>query len=468
VAADRAFLPAALEIIETPPSPVRMALMLSICACVTAALVWSYFGRIDIHATAKGKIEPAGHVKVVEPLETGTVTDIFVTDGQLVKAGAVLLVLDEREAAAELAEATHDMTAAQAEALRRQAEIDAVRDGTVNPVASIDWPADIPLATRAREAAVLRGDLAELSSNLANLAAQEREKVAAVEQLDLSLSADQALVQPLSDRVTLRRTLLNEGNGSKLTLLDAVQSALENKVQIAGDTGRRNMAVAAIVSLQTERTKTIEAFLADDMRKLSDARRTVDEKTQERAKAQARLDHMTLTAPIDGRVQALSVSNRGQVVTTGQEVMRLVPITGPVEIEAYVTNDDIGFVTPGQMATVKIDSFPFTRFGTLDAVVTEVAYDAIPADQANQSIDDATHNADPALRGLTPAAKPMTDLVFEARLKPEANTVSVNGHDVPLTAGMTVTVEIKTGSRRVIGYLLSPLVEVVSGAGRER
>jgi hemolysin D len=377
VAADRAFLPAALEIIETPPSPVRMALMLSICACVTAALVWSYFGRIDIHATAKGKIEPAGHVKVVEPLETGTVTDIFVTDGQLVKAGAVLLVLDGREAAAELAEATHDMTAAQAEALRRQAEISAVGDGTVNPVVSIDWPADIPMATRAREEAVLRGDLNELASNLANLAAQEREKVAAVEQLDLSLLADQALVQPLSDRVALRRTLLNEGNGSKLTLLDAVQSALENKVQIAGDTGRRSMAVAAIASLQTERTKTIEAFLADDMRKLADARRTMDGKAQERAKAQARLDHMTLTAPIDGRVQALSVSNHGQVVSTGQEVMRLVPSAGPVEIEAYVTNDDIGFVTPGQTATVKIDSFPFTRFGTLDAVVTEVAYDAM-------------------------------------------------------------------------------------------
>jgi hemolysin D len=468
VRADREFLPAALEIIETPPSPVRIALMLSICACVTAALAWSYFGRIDIHATAKGKIEPAGHVKVVEPLETGTVADVLVTDGQLVKAGAVLLVLDGREAAAELAEATHAMTAAQAEALRRQAEIDAVHDGAVHPVAAVDWPADIPLPTRAREQAVLRSDLAELSSTLNNLLAQEREKVAAVEQLDMSLSADQALVEPLADRVTLRRTLLNEGNGSKLTLLDAVQSALENKVQIAGDTGRRSMAVAAIASLQTERQKTTEAFLADNMRKLADARRTVDEKAQERAKAQARLDHMTLTAPIDGRVQALSVSNPGQVVTTGQEVMRLVPTGGPVEIEAYITNDDIGFVTPGQTATVKIDSFPFTRFGTVDAEVMEVAYDAIPVDSANQAIGDVTRKADPASRGLTPTAKPMTDLVFQATLKPNRDAISVNGHQVPLTAGMTVSVEIKTGSRRLIEYLFSPVVEVANQALRER
>jgi hemolysin D len=95
-------------------------------------------------------------------------------------------------------------------------------------------------------------------------------------------------------------------------------------------------------------------------------------------------------------------------------------------------------------------------------------HDAIPADQANQAIGDATHKADLASRGVTPTAKPMTDLVFEARLEPTANAVSINGHDVPLAAGMTVTVEIKTGSRRMIGYLFSPLVEVISGAGRER
>ncbi len=155
-------------------------------------------------------------------------------------------------------------------------------------------------------------------------------------------------------------------------------------------------------------------------------------------------------------------------MTTGQEVMRLVPTAGSVEIEAYVTNDDIGFVTPGQTATVKIDSFPFTRFGTLEAVVTEVAYDAIPADEANQVVGDATRQGDLSSRGLTPTAKPMTDLVFGARLQPGATTIRVNGHYVPLAAGMTVTVEIKTGSRRIIDYLFSPIFEVISNSMSER
>jgi hemolysin D len=466
--ADRAFLAAALEIVETPPSPIRIGLMLTICCFVAVALAWSWFGRLDILATARGKIEPVGSVKVVQPLETGRVRTIAVSDGQTVKAGDVLLVLDGREVQADLAQATADLTAAQAEALRRQMEIDAVHEGAAMRPAPIAWPATIPTATRQREQAELRGDLDELSATLANLDAQEAEKVAAVAQLDASIVADRALLPPLDERVALRRQLYTEGNGSKLNLLDAVQSDLESKSQVAGDVGKRAMAVAAIATLRTEHRKTIEAFLADQSRKLADARKTADEKAQDRAKALARLDHMTLTAPIAGTVQALAVTNPGQVVTVGQEVLRLVPSGGSIDIQAYVDNDDIGFVRPGQAATVKVDAFPFTRFGLLQAKVTRVAYDAIPADAADQGLDDATHAGDPSTRSMTPTSKPMTDLVFDTRLKLERRTVAVDGRRVALMPGMTVTVEIKTGSRRIIEYLFSPLLETTSKAMRER
>ncbi|HXT81150.1 MAG TPA: HlyD family type I secretion periplasmic adaptor subunit [Acetobacteraceae bacterium] len=463
---DRAFLPAALEIIETPPSPIRVALMLTICLFVAATLGWSWFGRIDIHAVARGKVEPVGHAKVIQPLEPGKVAEIHVTEGQFVKAGDVLLVLDRREAQAELAEATADWSAAKAEALRRQAEIDAVRDDTVSTPQVVAWPSDIPASTRTREQAVLSGDLDELSATLANLDDQLREKQAAVAQLDLTMDAEGALLRRLAERVALRDTLYREGNGSKLALLDALQSLLETKEQVATDTGRRAEAVAAITSLRSERRKTVDAFLADDMRRTGDAKRTADEKAQDRAKAMARLDHMVLTAPVDGAVQGLAVTNPGQVVTTSQEVMRLVPLGGALSIQAYIGNDDIGFVHPGQTAAVKLDAFPFTRYGVLEAEVTDVAYDAIPADAANASVADATSPSERT--GEAPSAKPMTDLVFEARLQPKALAMNVNGRDVPLSPGMTVTVEIKTGSRRILEYLFSPLVEVAGTAGRER
>ncbi len=465
---DREFLSAALEIVETPASPVRVGMMLTICALATSALAWSWFSWIDIHATARGKVEPSGHAKVVQPLEAGTVAEVRVAEGQAVRAGDVLLVLDGREATAELASATATLTAAEAEALRRGAEAAAVRTGRLDAVTLPTWPAEVPAATRRREEAVLRGDLAELAATLANLGAQEREKQAVVVQLGMSMEAESALLQREAERVQLRQVLVSEGNGSRLTLLDAQQSLLETRAQLAGDTGRRGQAEAAVASLETERRRTVEAFLADHARKQADAGRLADEKREEQARARARLDRLTLRAPVDGVVQALAVTNAGQVVTASQEVMRLVPVGMPMEVLAYVTNDDVGFVTPGQRAVVKVDSFPYTRFGTIEAEVVEVAADAVTSDAAGQAQADATKPGGRDASSLSPQARPVADLVFATRLRPAAQAMYVNGKAVPLAPGMTITVEVKTGQRRVLEYLFSPLVEVASRAGRER
>lgn len=465
---DRAFLAAALEIVETPPSPIRINLMLSICALATGALVWSWFGHIDIHATARGKIEPAGHAKVVQPLEPGQVAAVHVTEGQWVHTGEVLLELDSREVQAQLAAAESGWTAAEAEALRRRAEIAAAGRDPVGLPGTIPWPAEIPPATRVREEQVLRGDLGELAATLANLDDQLAEKTAAVRQLDMSIAAETAMIQPLTERVELRRTLFSEKNGSKLNLLDAVQSLMETQTQLAGDTGRRDQALAAIASLKSERRRSIDAFLADTTRKLADAQRTADEKRQDRAKALAELDRMRLVAPVDGAVQGLSITNRGQVVTVGQEVMRLVPLGGPLEVQAYVSNQDIGFVVPGQSAVVKIDSFPFTRYGTIAAEVISVARDAIPGDAASAAMADAAKPVDRSSQNLAPAANGTDNLVFAAQLRPVAQSLMVDGREVPLTAGMTVTVEIKTGSRRVLDFVLSPLAELIGNSMGER
>jgi len=182
---------------------------------------------------------------------------------------------------------------------------------------------------------------------------------------------------------------------------------------------------------------------------------------------------MTLTAPIDGVVEALAVTTLGQVVNSGQEVMRIVPTSAgansvQIEIEAYVTNDDIGFVTPGQEAVIKVDSFPYTRYGTIAGTVEDIASDAIPVEQANSSLTDPTRASDTASRTLTPSARPMTDLVFETRIQPSSTTFTILGKQVSLAPGMTVTVEIRTGSRKIIDYLFSPLVEITSTSMRER
>ena len=127
---DRTFLPAALEIIETPPSPAAVVLMLAICAFAVGALAWCWFGRLDVYATARGKIEPAGHAKVVQPLESGKVAAIYVKEGRFAAAGDILLVLDTGEDEAQIAADTEAMMARRAEALRRKVALSAVAAGS--------------------------------------------------------------------------------------------------------------------------------------------------------------------------------------------------------------------------------------------------------------------------------------------------------------------------------------------------
>ena len=465
---DRTFLPAALETIETPPSPAAVVLMLAICAFAVGALAWCWFGRLDVYATARGKIEPAGHAKVVQPLESGKVAAIYVKEGQSVAARDILLVLDTGEDEAQIAADTEAMMARRAEALRRKVALSAVATGFFAAPPAIPWPSDVPDALRKRENGVLAADLAELSATLANLAAQKVEKQAAVKQLDASIAAQNHLIETLNERVTLRQVSLDKQVGTRTALFDAVQALRQEQAQIAGDTGRRDQAIAAVATLDTEQVNKVETFLSDNTRKMAEAERLADEKEAERAKTGVKLSHMTLRAPVDGVVQALGVTTIGQVVTTSQELMRIVPANAPVQIEAYVTNDDIGFVSRGQSAVVKIDSFPFTRYGTLEATVEEVASDAIPAETANRSLSDPTKQSDEKAQKLAPSAQSMNDLVFEAKLRPHTYVIDVNGHEVQLSPGMTVTVEIKTGSRRILEYLFSPLVEVAGTAMRER
>ena len=164
-------------------------------------------------------------------------------------------------------------------------------------------------------------------------------------------------------------------------------------------------------------------------------------------------------------MQSLAIANVGQVVTSGQEVMRIVPEDSRLEIEAYVLNRDIGFVSVGQEAVVKVESFPFARYGSIRARVTRIARDAIPAPDASAIEGDPARGANAA--GYAGAER-VQNLVFAVTLEPESSTITVDGVDQPLTSGMAATVELKTGARRLIEYPFSPLVEVASRSLRER
>ena len=183
-------------------------------------------------------------------------------------------------------------------------------------------------------------------------------------------------------------------------------------------------------------------------------------------KAQSKASHTVLKAPIAGTVQQLAVSSLGQVVAAGQPLLTIVPADDAIEVKAMIANADIGFVKVGEEAVIKVDAFPFTRYGTIGGTVAKVFGDAVDERDATE-LSDAANAARP--QGADPGSPLKTqNLVFPATIRLAQRFIDVDGQQVALRPGMAVTVEVRTGRRRAIDYLLAPLREVASEAGRER
>ena len=495
---DREFLPAALEILETPPPPAPIAMMATICAFALVALTWSYFGRLDVHAVAPGKIETAGYSKVIEPLDPGKVAAIHVEAGQRVKSGDLLFELDPAEANADARSAADAMNAGLAEIARRRHAIDAVRAAEADelrggrgatsesgapekagdggspveelpgqPDLNIAWDEPLPEPFRLREEAVLRADLVQLADSLKALDKQMAQKLATRKRLDMSIAYQHTLMDTLNQRVQTRQQAIDLNVGTKINLYDAKEELEKSQSQLASDEGQLIETDAALRELQSEKAKAVSQFIADNQNKLADASRKTDEARQALVKATARLARMRLTAPIDGVVQQTAVTTVGQVVTTGQQLAVITPAGGKLQVEAIVPNLDIGFVKLGQDVVVKVDAFPFTRFGVLHGKVVKIASGAIDEEDAKRALANAAASANVA-QTQAPAPGQPESFVFPVTVALDESAMTIEGSIVELTPGMTVAIEIKTDSRRVIDYLLSPLARIASEAARER
>jgi hemolysin D len=499
---DREFLPAALEILESPPPPLPVALMGTICAFAMAALAWSFFGKLDVHATAPGKIEIAGYSKVIEPLDPGKIAAIHVEQGESVREGDLLLELDTEESAADALSAQNALNASLAEVARRRYAIQAMRQAqgplppgieirkgatelpngdddsqrsvllsierlSVPSEANVPWDPQLPEPFRLREDAVLRADLTQLSDALKALDTQTAQKMATQTRLNMSMVFENKLIETLNERVSTRQEAIDLKVGTKINLYDAKQELQKSEAALASDQGQLIETEAALEQVQSEKVKAVSQFIADNENKLADASRKSDEARQALAKAAARLSRAKLYAPVNGIVQQTAVTTVGQVVTTGQQLVVITPNSGRLQVEALVANLDIGFVKLGQDAAIKVDAFPFTRFGVLRGKVTKIASGAVAEQDAKRAFANATSaanvNQSPNIAPGQPEA-----FVFPVTIALDETAIKVDDTTIPLTPGMTVNVEIKTDSRRVIDYLLSPLVRIASEAGRER
>ena len=271
------------------------------------------------------------------------------------------------------------------------------------PELTIAWDKGLPEPFRWREEAVLRADLVELADSLRALDKQMAEKLATRKRLDMSIAFQNTLMTTLNQRVSTRQEAIDLKVGTKINLYDAKEELEKSEAALTSDEGQLIETDVALKEVQSEKAKTVSQFVADNENKLAEASLKAEEARQTLAKAQARLARTRLYAPIDGVVQQTAGTTIGQVVTTGQQLAVITPNGGKLQVEALVPNLDIGFVKLGQPAAIKVDAFPFTRFGVLHGKVVKIASAAIPEEEAKRALANATAAANAA---QVPSAAP--------------------------------------------------------------
>jgi hemolysin D len=457
---DIEFLPAALEIVEAPPSPIGRAIGVTIITLFCLALAWAAFGKIDIVASAPGKIIATGRTKTIQPFETGVVRAIHVRDGQAVKAGDVLIELDTTMNIAERNHLESDLIAARLDIARLRAALSDAEDPTVNFHPPEGASPQLVAMTRQ----FLVNQVAEHRAKVAAIEKQQAQKVAERATTAATITKLESTIPVVQQRVDIRGALYNREFGSKLQYLETLQLLIEQQQDLGVQKNRLQESEAAIAGLTETRAQTVAEFHRNLLDELNKAEAKANGLVQDVAKAEQRAKFQTLTAPVDGVVQQLAIHTIGGVVTPAQALLVLVPEENHLEIEAMISNRDIGFVHPGQAAEIKVDTFTFTRYGLLHGKVLSVSRDAIshdrPQDKANERGAPGADNASSEPKGQ--------ELSYAARISLDRTQMQIDDNLVNLGMGMAVTVEIKTGERSVLSYLLSPILKYKHESMHER
>ncbi|BCZ84056.1 HlyD family type I secretion periplasmic adaptor subunit [Paraburkholderia terrae] len=436
---ERAFQPAHLELVETPVHPAPRWTARVVVALAVLTLAVCVFGRLDIVVTAQGKLMPDARVKVIQPAITGVVRDIAVHDGDRVAAGQLLMKLDTTQATADADKAKATRLDAALAAARAHALLEAFSKPTATPLVAIvtDASADRQQEVQRQvEAAWL-----EYRDRLASARAELAKRAAELDSTRAEIAKLEATAPLARSQANDYRGLVGEQYVAKHDYQQKEQAALEQEHELVAQRSHARELSAGVAEQGAEIASLQSRFQREQLDALEKATEALTQSRNDETKAQARKTLMSLTAPVAGTVQQLAMHTVGGVVTTAQAIMEIVP-DDALEVEAIIDNRDIGFVKTGQRAAVKVEAFPYTRYGLLDGEVVSVA------NNASQDKKQA--------------------LVFKARVRLKASRVHIDDRWIALTPGMAVTADITTGRQSVAQYFLGPLVEAVQESMHER
>ena len=437
----RDFLPAVLEVQETPPSPTGRIILWTIMVLLVTAVIWSACGKVDIVAVTRGKIVFSELSRPVSSAVMAQVERVLVRDGMHVEKGQVLIHLNDRAVQARydenvLRQKINRFHLARLELLRGHYQEQvlprqlAAAFSTEDPPLARQMSAQLvsEVENDRQEKAVLRDRMAVLKAQKAGYALQKAQS--------------ERLLPVFQQQYQAMATLYKKQLTSRDSVLELQKRLTEARYTLEGATAKLTEMDVSYRQAETEYRARIAEKMLKVEQEISDKghENRVLEKQQQELKAL--IAQYTLKAPVSGVVDALVFRDGGAAVDAPQELLRIVPENEVLRVEVMVSNSDVGFLHPGQAVTVKIDTFDFTRYGWVSGRLSQISA-------------DATEDKD-------------LGLVYRAIIELERKALVIDGKSVSLEPGMQVTAEIKTGKRTLLSYLLSPMMEALEDVGKQR
>lgn len=416
------FQPLLVEIEDRPLNPLGRSILWLILGIITFGSLWLFIAKIDVVVSARGKIIPSGEIKILQPIETGVIREIFVKEGDKIHKGQILMQIDPSVTETSLDSKVKDLSVINTQIKRLKALVEDKDFKQTKNMDKLIYLEQHNLYTHQKN--TLGQNLIKFKMKIEQSQAQCNSAASDIVRIKGLLNNDKARLERMKHVLDIiARNDYEEVQKSVNNLTEQIIMSQHKEIE-----SQKHM---------LEIKQEVKVY-KDQM--CSEWFKELDQKQKEARALESQITAITfqnqkqqIIAPLDGYVGKLLVHTEGGVVTPAEKLISIIPMNAPLIIKATVLNKDIGFIKIGMASAIKIDTFSFQKYGSLEGRVEIIGRDAI---------DDEK---------LGP--------VYEIKIIPKETTLRVEGEDKPIEPGMSVTAEIKVGKRRIIEFFIYPLIK---------
>ena len=437
----RDFLPAALEVQETPPSPIGRFILWSIVILLVIAIAWASLSKVDIVAATRGKLVVNELSRPVNSAVTAEIVEVLVKEGEHVEKGQSLIKLNSASLIAQLEENILQQKINRFHIARLELLYEHYLNRPAPLILSDNFQLESPLLAQ-QISMQLQAEVEDDYNEKEVFKLNQQIITAQIENYQIQKEMAENLLPIYREQYEALNSLYKKDMTSKDSLLEIQKKYLEAKFTV-------NSADAKVKEMRANYAQIdaqIKSHVADKIREIEQEKiqrlNQNDILSAQQKQLEALIAQYELKAPIAGIVESLVYRDAGAAVEAPQELLKIVPEDEKLIAEVWVSNQDIGFLRRNQLAAVKIDTFDFTRYGWIEGKLLNISSDAI---------DDKD-----------------LGLVYKAVIELSTNHLIIDGQTIKLESGMSVSAEVKTGQRTVLSYLLSPMMEALDDVGKQR